>query len=44
MSKRCGSMFGYNETTLDTKELIPGIYTISLSNNSENIISRIIIK
>tara|TARA_B100000902_G_C27308183_1_gene916823 strand:- start:1013 stop:1921 length:909 start_codon:yes stop_codon:yes gene_type:complete len=44
MSKSCDSMFGYNETTLETKELISGIYTISLSNNLENIISRIIIK
>jgi len=44
MSKSCDSMFGYNETTLDTKELLSGIYTISLSNNLENIISRIIIK
>ena len=37
------SVLGYNKITLNTSELITGIYTVILSNNSESIIERVII-
>ena len=42
-SKQYNSVFGYNEVRFNTSNLMSGIYTLILSNNSESIVERIII-
>ena len=37
------SVFGYNEVVFDTSNLLSGIYTLTLSNNSESIVERVIV-
>ena len=37
------SMFGYNEIIFDTSSLLSGIYTITMSNNLESIVERVIV-
>ena len=44
LSKNNNSVFGYNEVSCNTSTLLPGIYTLMLSNNSEAIVERIMIK
>ena len=44
MSKKHQSHFGYNEIKLDASILTPGIYTLSIANNSDSFITRIIIQ
>jgi hypothetical protein len=43
-SKYYNSIIGYNEIVFDTSKLFSGIYTLTLSNNSELITERIIVK
>ena len=38
------SVLGYNEIIFDVSKLVSGVYTLSLSNNSESVIERIIIQ
>jgi len=44
VSKNYNSVFGYNAITVNTNNLISGIYTLSLSNKLDNIVERIIIE
>tara|TARA_B100001250_G_scaffold369360_1_gene352781 strand:- start:970 stop:1956 length:987 start_codon:yes stop_codon:yes gene_type:complete len=37
------SVFGYNEVVFDTSNLLSGIYTLTLSNNLESIVERVIV-
>jgi hypothetical protein len=37
------SAFGYNEVVFDTSNLLSGIYTLTLSNNLESIVERVIV-
>ena len=44
MCKNYSSVLGYNEIIFDASKLVSGVYTLSLSNNSESVIERIIIQ
>ena len=43
-SNNHNSIIGYNEIVFDTSKLFSGIYTFTLSNNSELITERILVK